>query len=500
MKRKMASQQSTSARGTLHPWAPQNVRIPPERTAIKADTAQLLFAASGVAAASASENDGRSRPMWQSTWQSTDATVRDLHRAILPDDEKLSTSQSTDELRLADRHRLYPDVGTASQTAQPGGFRRAHLKTVWEEIGQELTGYAATPLVSHLNPQRRGPMLTGATITLLDGTEVRYRSRAFRKGRMPQVLHLPDGSLPEVLYESCHIWRPRSVPFWGVTTFLIGAILFTEGSVAWMLPHVGDEAHGADPKLAEATVAMPYFIGSLWFGAGCYLAFVEVINANLQEELNASTIDGAMRIPRLPSASGWDLSTSWDAEKGKLQRLRLPAHRLRPPQSFFGWLRGLSWWRAQTGSLLWWGVFVQLIAGVLFSVACVSGLPGMLPSVGGEVVWIYTTSLLGSIGFVFNSWVFVLEESHDEKMCAPSVPVTIGFVVAWLNLLGSILFLVASLGYFLQDAEIGLLPPKWHYPTSEWGVRFTYGVGSFLFFLASCFGLVEILVFVDIKD
>lgn len=429
-------------------------------------------------------------------WQSTDATVRDLHRAILPTDEKISLSQSTDELRLAERHRLYPDVGTASQTAQPGGFRRAHLKTVREEIGQELTGYAATPLVSHLNPQRRGPMLTGATITLLDGTEVRFRSRAFRKGRMPQVLHLPDGSSPEALYERCHVWRPRSIPFWGATTFLIGAILFTEGSIAWMLPGVGDEAHGADPLLAEATVALPYFIGSLWFGAGCYLGFVEVINANLQEELSAWTRDVAARVPRLPAASGWDAAA--DVEKGKLQRLVLPARRLRSPQSYTDWLRSLCWWRAQTGSLLWWGVFVQLIGGGLFSVACVSGLPGMLPSVGGEVVWIYTTSLLGSCGFVFNSYVCVLEESHDDLVCAPPNPLTIGFVVAWFNLLGSVLFLVASVGYFVQSDQIGLLPPEWDYPASEWGVRFTYGLGSFLFMLASGLGLVEILVFVDL--
>jgi hypothetical protein len=313
---------------------------------------------------------------------------------------------------------------------------------------------------------------------------------------MPQVLHLPDGSSPEALYERCHVWRPRSIPFWGSTTFLIGAILFTEGSVAWMLPGVGDEGRGADPLMAEATVALPYFIGSIWFGVGCYLSFVEVINANLQEELNSIA---ASREFRLPAPSGWNSSTAWDVEKGKLRRLVLPAHKSWAPQSYLDWLRSLSWWGAQTGSLLWWGVFVQLIGGLLFSVACVSGLPGMLPSIGGEVLWIYTTSLLGSCGFVFNSWVFVLEESHDERVCAPPSPLTIGFVVAWLNLLGSLLFLVASVGYFVQSEQIGLLPPEWDYPASEWGVRFTYGLGSFLFLLASALGLVEILIFVDIN-
>lgn len=432
---------------------------------------------------------------WRQMWQSTNETVRDLHRAILPDEQRIGQSQSADELRLSDRHRLYPDVGTASQAAQPGGFRRAHLRTVLEESGQELSGYAATPLISHLNPRRRGPMLTGATIRLLDGTEIRYRSRAFRKGRLPQVLYLPDGSTPEPLFERCHVWRPRSIPFWGSSTFLIGAILFTEGSLAWMLPGIGDEDHGADPGLAAATVSWPYFIGSLWFGAGCYLGFVEVINANLQEELQAIEPDGVMRIPKMPSAAGWDLARHWDTDRGKIQRFS--AVRALPPHSFLGWLRSLSWWRTQTGSLLWWGVFVQLIGGCMFSIACFSGLPGKLPGMGGEVLWVYTTSLLGSCGFVFNSWVFVLEESNDDRVCAPPSPLTIGFVVAWLNLLGSILFLIASIGYFIASEQIGLLPVEWDYMASEWGVRFTYGVGSALFMIAASLGLVEILVFVD---
>jgi len=196
-------------------------------------------------------------------WQSTDATVRDLHRAMLPAEEKhIAPSQSADELSLADRYRLYPAVGTASQTAQPGGFRRAHLKAVLEESGQELEGYAATPLAVHLDPQRRGPMLTGATLTLSDGTTIKLRSRAFRKGRRPQVLHLPDGSTPVSQQERFHLWRPRSIPYWGAVTFLVGAILFTEGSFAWMLPNVGDTAHGADPQLAEETVGYPFFAGA----------------------------------------------------------------------------------------------------------------------------------------------------------------------------------------------------------------------------------------------
>ena len=96
-------------------------------------------------------------------------------------------------------------------------------------------------------------------------------------------------------------------------TFLCGAILFTEGSFAWMAPAIGDSAHGAPlwevqsltaptccplagsaaplsllllahhllspAGQAQATVTYPYFIGSTFFLIGTYLAFVEVSHA-----------------------------------------------------------------------------------------------------------------------------------------------------------------------------------------------------------------------------
>lgn len=62
------------------------------------------------------------------------AQVRDLHRARLKESARpgLSRQRSADEVRSATsarsrEHLLHPDVGLASEMAQPGGFRRAHV-------------------------------------------------------------------------------------------------------------------------------------------------------------------------------------------------------------------------------------------------------------------------------------------------------------------------------------------------------------------------------------
>ena len=46
-------------------------------------------------------------------------------------------------------------------------------------------------------------------------------------------------------------------------SYLLGAILFVEGSVAWMVPAWGDAERGAPPDTAHALVEWPYFWGSL---------------------------------------------------------------------------------------------------------------------------------------------------------------------------------------------------------------------------------------------
>ena len=62
--------------------------------------------------------------------------------------------------------------------------------------------------------------------------------------------------------------RPLSIPFWTSFSFLVGAVLFTLGSLAWMLPYVGDTAHGASEWAALTSMTYPFFVGGIGFLAG----------------------------------------------------------------------------------------------------------------------------------------------------------------------------------------------------------------------------------------
>lgn len=236
----------------------------------------------------------------------TSDSVRDLHRQLIVsdnNDEKLNRAQTFDDLSCSRNLRLYPEMGTASSLAIPGGFRRAHLAPTLTTAAS----YAATPLVVHLSVlDRKTSMMTSDVVQELDdGTVLRYQSRDFRIGRPPQVLRDPSSHQLSRLnneqpvrrrrLQICGV-RPRSLPYWAAVNFGIGAILFTEGSVAWMLPGVGDEEHGTPSWLAADTVAYPYFFGAVCFTIGCYLALVVVTNANLEEEVRQRAVasQGAM--------------------------------------------------------------------------------------------------------------------------------------------------------------------------------------------------------------
>ena len=65
------------------------------------------------------------------------------------------------------------------------------------------------------------------------------------------------------------------------------------------------------------------------------------------------------------------------------------------------------------------------------------------------------------------------------------------------NLLGSVLFAIASCFYFAQLPPYeGLTaggPWGWEWQASEWGVRFTFGVGSLAFVAAAMLNVAEVL-------
>ena len=126
--------------------------------------------------------------------------------------------------------------------------------------------------------------------TLPDGTELRYRAARTASACGPRCC----GCRRDRAAASWCGFRPTSVPYWVSVSFLAGGVLFAAGSFCWMAPSLGDVARGAPDWTAALLVQYPFFVGSLLFTVGCYLALVEVVNANLQVELDALSDEGSI--------------------------------------------------------------------------------------------------------------------------------------------------------------------------------------------------------------
>jgi hypothetical protein len=456
------------------------------------------------------------QPELPETWSNSNDVVRDLHRSLLrdPGEGKILSSQSEEGMKLPTPHRLFPEIGTASQLAQPGGFRRAHVVNI-DRKGEAHpnTARIRTPLVALL--QREGfvqHFVTRAIQQLDDGTQVLYSSRAYRRGALPKIQRSETGEdLTPPMELRFFGFRGRSVPYWASLTFGVGAILFTQGSFYWM-------ALGEQPVPAWA-VTYPFFVGGCNFLVGCYLTFVEVINANLSVELLAGSLNPAGSIHRKGGGGGGGVGGGGvggvggvsvggvssggggggGGGGGKPQGVQRPDE----GEACLEFLGRLHWWRFQPSSLLWWGAFVQLVGAVFFQVGLVADLPCVgVSGFANEVVWSYLPSTIGSACFTFASYVYLLEvaEEPSEPWKVPSgVRERLGFYVAMSNLLGSFLFLVASLCYFARvhvDEEDPLWDGtlyEWEYLANVWGVRFIFGLGSACFIVGSALSMPEVL-------
>lgn len=176
----------------------------------------------------------------------------------------------------------------------------------------------------------------------------------------------------------------------------------------------------------------------------------------------------------------------------------------------------IRWWGWQPQSVMFWGVLVQLLGAVLFNVSCAASLPGTLPAAQtareaylSSARWEWLPSIVGSAGFVLASYVYLAEVTHSYHPCALPAEPSVGYAVCVLNLGGSLLFFLASLCYFARPVPPSqhayASPPAgglggggdgatdWQWEVSEWGVRFTFGVGSACFLLGAVGAIAEVL-------
>mmetsp|Transcript_35292 Transcript_35292/g.70376 ORF Transcript_35292/g.70376 Transcript_35292/m.70376 type:complete len:310 (-) Transcript_35292:64-993(-) len=189
-----------------------------------------------------------------------------------------------------------------------------------------------------------------------------------------------------------------------------------------------------------------------------------------------------------------------------------------------------------------WAAFVQFLSGIIFLVACVAGLPGLIEGREMEVLFVYIPSVVGSVGFTFASYIYLMEVTHSINPLPPPQNFTVGYLIATLNLGGSLIYTIASCFYFYPEGEeeeglsaspalLSLLRPTGTsstiastiatkvasalnapsldassldavsptiapydtaYYVSEWGVRFLYGLGSVCFVISSALSFPEL--------
>jgi len=362
--------------------------------------------------------------------------------------------------------------------------------------------------------------------TFDNGTQIIYNSRLYRRGvgaqrvslraEPSEVDNLPTWSekiFHKLMYLKSgrkRVWigiRAASVSYWVSVNFFIGGVLFTVGSIDWMIANVGDTTHGASMSRYADTVAWPYFVGGLFFNIGCYLAVVEIINGNLQ--LDAAKLAERTNIECEPSERSareprvaQDVPL-WHAKLDELETASVDC------TGCGACMTGLTWWAWQPNSTVYLGTLIQLIGALFFTVGCVIGLPVVLePLTNGyaedmdwvEYTFVFGASVIGGICFTIASYIGSIEVTHSyNPFACPETGYSHGYVVAFCNLWGSVLFTLAAIFYF-PEAELmnAHKHPKESDQLAGWWmkqmlVRLPYAVGSAMFAIGAMFGMHEVL-------
>jgi hypothetical protein len=125
-----------------------------------------------------------------------------------------------------------------------------------------MSGYLAVPEGwARISADGPGPFVTSEVLRGPDGTEVRWRSRAHRKGR-PTSSQATPASGGEPVW-----WRPRKRGWWMAVLFAVGSTCFLVAAVAaqW----------ASSPRDA---IGVTFFVGSIFFTSASYLQYSETVN------------------------------------------------------------------------------------------------------------------------------------------------------------------------------------------------------------------------------
>jgi YrhK-like protein len=125
-----------------------------------------------------------------------------------------------------------------------------------------VSGYVEVPagweVVSEDGP---GPFVTSEVLRRPDGSEVRWRSRAHRKGRVTSRGASSAGEREPIW------WRPRRRDWWMAVLFAVGSLCFALAALA--------SQWATSPRPA---IGVTFFVGSIFFTSASYLQYAETVN------------------------------------------------------------------------------------------------------------------------------------------------------------------------------------------------------------------------------
>lgn len=259
---------------------------------------------------------------------------------------------------------------------------------------------------------------------LPDGRQRISHSRWHRKG-LPPIELASDGSALKVRLATnpwVQLWAPHRLAWWIAILFVIGSACFAVASFAanWPQHCPAELAHGS-------VVNSVYFVGSIFFTAAAALQLEEAINGDVADIITSA---GTGR-PR------------W---------------------------RWLAWKPHNAG---YSASFIQFVGTLLFNANTGDAMFSRLTWQQEEVL-IWAPDVIGSICFLFSSYVALVEVSHGFWSFQPR---QLSWWIVLINLLGSVAFMVAAVfNVFLPSSG----NPEW-----SWGANFYTLLGALCFFIAS---------------
>lgn len=329
-------------------------------------------------------------------------------------------------------------------------------------------------------------------------------SRQLRKNRDPEFI--PDDKywkdavvvpkLP-VLFK----WDFKNISWQVAVWFTLGSICWIVNGQYFMWPKQGDASLEVNVHITGYSA----LVGGLLFWIGAYLAILEAINQRsgdavlhqlkarhllekLKEEprdiqrfvhrhlLKKAGVGVAALDPEESRVGAYEVKCSEDDSESSTDSSSI----VMPLRSRWRWI-GID-----MSTLGWWAAAIQFGGATCFTVAVISGTPGVLKGDQWQlqVALIWSMQIVGSIGFIVSSLLLMLEE--QAKWYLPALDL-IGWHSAFWNLVGAI--------GFLLSAVFGLLA-NWRGQGEVccqfWGTGFNTYYGSWAFLIASLLTLIEV--------